>query len=173
MSSGCIAAAGTPVIRLLDPGEDCALSAMKFSREPADRDFRQFGSRVHRRVEEGGLYRRDRTPSLSHLRKRMAPERRARNAEATKHMLASRALHELRQAREVSQEKLARELKVGSQRRPSWNAEPTCMSAICAVISKPWVGHWRLPTRSQRERRISPTLADNDEESRGDLINSQ
>jgi transcriptional regulator with XRE-family HTH domain len=43
----------------------------------------------------------------------MAPERRARNAEATKRMLASMALHELRQARERSQQELARELKVG------------------------------------------------------------
>jgi hypothetical protein len=33
--------------------------------------------------------------------------------EATKRMLASMALHELRQARERSQEELARELKVG------------------------------------------------------------
>jgi transcriptional regulator with XRE-family HTH domain len=47
---------------------------------------------------------------FSDLRKRIAPERRARNAEATKHMLA---LHELRQARELSHEELARELKVG------------------------------------------------------------
>jgi len=50
---------------------------------------------------------------FSELRKRMAPERRARNAEATKRMLASMAHHELRQARERSQEELARELKVG------------------------------------------------------------
>jgi transcriptional regulator with XRE-family HTH domain len=50
---------------------------------------------------------------FSELRKRMAPERRARNAEATKRMLASMALHELRQARERSQIELARELKVG------------------------------------------------------------
>jgi len=50
---------------------------------------------------------------FSELRKRMTPERRARNAEASKRMLASMALHELRQARERSQEELARELKVG------------------------------------------------------------
>jgi len=50
---------------------------------------------------------------FSELRKRMAPERRARNAEATKRVLASMALHELRRARERSQEELARELKVG------------------------------------------------------------
>src|SRR5262249_669555 len=43
----------------------------------------------------------------------MTPERRARNVEATKRMLASMALHELRQARQLSQEELARELKVG------------------------------------------------------------
>jgi DNA-binding transcriptional regulator YiaG len=47
------------------------------------------------------------------LRKRMPPERRARNAAATKEMLAEMALHELRQARERSQEELARALKVG------------------------------------------------------------
>jgi transcriptional regulator with XRE-family HTH domain len=50
---------------------------------------------------------------FSELRKRMTPERRARNAEETKRLLASMALHELRQARERSQEELARELKVG------------------------------------------------------------
>jgi transcriptional regulator with XRE-family HTH domain len=47
------------------------------------------------------------------LRKRMTPERRARNAAATARTLASMALHELREARERSQEQLARELKVG------------------------------------------------------------
>jgi transcriptional regulator with XRE-family HTH domain len=51
--------------------------------------------------------------SFEELRKRMSPERRARNAEATKRVLAEMALHELRQARERSQEELARELKVG------------------------------------------------------------
>jgi len=50
---------------------------------------------------------------FAELRKRMTPERRARNAEATKRMLASMALHELRQARERSQEDMARELNVG------------------------------------------------------------
>ena len=50
---------------------------------------------------------------FSELRKRMTPERRARNAEETKRLLASMALHELRRARERSQEELARELKVG------------------------------------------------------------
>src|SRR6202163_1616963 len=50
---------------------------------------------------------------FAELRKRMAPERRARNVEATQRMLASMALYELRQARERSQEELARELKVG------------------------------------------------------------
>lgn len=49
---------------------------------------------------------------FAELRKRMSPERRARNA-AAKEMLAEMALHELRQARERSQEELARELKVG------------------------------------------------------------
>ncbi|MDQ0467819.1 XRE family transcriptional regulator [Labrys wisconsinensis] len=47
------------------------------------------------------------------LRKGMAPERRTRNAEATKAMLHEMALHELRQAREKSQEELARDLHVG------------------------------------------------------------
>lgn len=51
--------------------------------------------------------------SFEELRKRMPPERRARNAEATRRMLAEMALHELRQARERSQEELARALKVG------------------------------------------------------------
>jgi transcriptional regulator with XRE-family HTH domain len=51
--------------------------------------------------------------SFAELRKRMAPGRRARNVEATQRMLASMALYELRQARERSQEELARELKVG------------------------------------------------------------
>lgn len=51
--------------------------------------------------------------SFDQLRKRTSPERRARNAAATKEMLAAMALHELRQARERSQEELARALKVG------------------------------------------------------------
>src|SRR6202163_3325209 len=50
---------------------------------------------------------------FAEVRKRMAPGRRARNVEATQRMLASMALYELRQARERSQEELARELKVG------------------------------------------------------------
>jgi transcriptional regulator with XRE-family HTH domain len=50
---------------------------------------------------------------FNNLRKRMAPARRARNARATRRMLADMTLHELRQARERSQEDLARELKVG------------------------------------------------------------
>jgi len=51
--------------------------------------------------------------SFAELRKRMKPERRAQNAKATKRLLASMALHELRAARERSQQDLARELKVG------------------------------------------------------------
>jgi transcriptional regulator with XRE-family HTH domain len=47
------------------------------------------------------------------LRQRMSPERHARNAAATREMLVEMALHELRQAREHSQEELARALKVG------------------------------------------------------------
>jgi hypothetical protein len=65
------------------------------------------------RAEEGGLTAVTGHRPFSELRKRMAPERRARNAEATKRVLASMALHELRRARERSQEELARELKVG------------------------------------------------------------
>lgn len=50
---------------------------------------------------------------FAELRKRMPPSRRARNAAATSETLAEMALHELRQARERSQEELARALKVG------------------------------------------------------------
>jgi len=50
---------------------------------------------------------------FSNLRKRMAPARRARNVRATRRLLADMTLHELRQARERSQQDLARELKVG------------------------------------------------------------
>lgn len=50
---------------------------------------------------------------FSELRKRMTPARRARNAEAARRMLAGMALHELRQARDRSQQELARALKVG------------------------------------------------------------
>jgi hypothetical protein len=46
--------------------------------------------------------------AFSELRKRMGPGRRARNARATRHMLGDMTLHELRQARERSQEDLAR-----------------------------------------------------------------
>jgi DNA-binding transcriptional regulator YiaG len=51
--------------------------------------------------------------SFNELRKAMSPERRAANAAATKAMLTEMALHELRHAREMSQEELARELHVG------------------------------------------------------------
>ena len=47
------------------------------------------------------------------LRDRMSPGRRARNAEASKEVLQEMALHELRQAREKSQQELARDLHVG------------------------------------------------------------
>ena len=47
------------------------------------------------------------------LRARMSPERRARNADASKEMLQEMALRELRQAREKSQQELARDLHVG------------------------------------------------------------
>src|ERR1700746_3432186 len=50
---------------------------------------------------------------FNNLRKRMAPARRTRNARATRRMRADMTLHELRQAREQSQEDLARELGVG------------------------------------------------------------
>jgi hypothetical protein len=45
---------------------------------------------------------------FSELRKRMAPARRARNARAPRRMLADMTLHELRHARERSQQDLAR-----------------------------------------------------------------
>jgi transcriptional regulator with XRE-family HTH domain len=51
--------------------------------------------------------------SFGELRARMSPERRARNAEATKEALQEMALYELRQAREKSQQELARDLHVG------------------------------------------------------------
>ena len=50
---------------------------------------------------------------FNELRKGMSPERRTKNAEVTQRMLNEMALHELRHAREMSQEELARELKVG------------------------------------------------------------
>lgn len=51
--------------------------------------------------------------SFNELRQGMSAERRARNAEASQHMLREMALHELRRAREKSQEDLARDLQVG------------------------------------------------------------
>jgi len=51
--------------------------------------------------------------SFKELRKAMSPERRARNAEATKGMLRQMALHELRQARGRAQADLAQDLHVG------------------------------------------------------------
>ncbi|WP_274626473.1 XRE family transcriptional regulator [Arvimicrobium flavum] len=51
--------------------------------------------------------------SFKELRKDMSSERRARNDAATKQMLGDMALHELRQAREKSQQELARDLHVG------------------------------------------------------------
>ncbi len=51
--------------------------------------------------------------SFDTLRAKMSPERRARNAEATERMLREMSLQELRQARQQSQQDLARALKVG------------------------------------------------------------
>jgi DNA-binding transcriptional regulator YiaG len=50
--------------------------------------------------------------SFDDLRSRMTPERRARNDAATKAMLQEMALHELRQAREKTQQEVARALHV-------------------------------------------------------------
>lgn len=50
---------------------------------------------------------------FNELRKSLSPERRAKNVEAAHAMLTEMALHELRHAREMSQEELARELHVG------------------------------------------------------------
>lgn len=47
------------------------------------------------------------------LRSQLSPERQVRNAEATQAMLREMALHELRQARATSQERLAETLQVG------------------------------------------------------------
>jgi transcriptional regulator with XRE-family HTH domain len=51
--------------------------------------------------------------SFEELRKGMSSARRARNKEATSGMLHEMALHELRQARDRSQQELARDLHVG------------------------------------------------------------
>ncbi|MDB5595336.1 MAG: putative transcriptional regulator [Hyphomicrobiales bacterium] len=51
--------------------------------------------------------------SFNELRKTMSPVRRARNADATRAMIHDMALHELRQARQKSQEELAAQLHVG------------------------------------------------------------
>lgn len=50
--------------------------------------------------------------SFDELRHRMSPERRARNEEATTVLLQEMALHELRQARERTQQDVARALHV-------------------------------------------------------------
>lgn len=51
--------------------------------------------------------------SFNELRKTMAPERRRRNEESTAEMLAELTLEELRQARDHTQQELARVLNVG------------------------------------------------------------
>lgn len=51
--------------------------------------------------------------SFEELRKGLSLERRARNREATQNLLQEMALHELRHAREKSQQELARDLHVG------------------------------------------------------------
>jgi hypothetical protein len=51
--------------------------------------------------------------SFNELRKAMSPERRRRNEEATAEMLAELTLEELRQARNHTQQELARVLHVG------------------------------------------------------------
>ena len=50
--------------------------------------------------------------SFAELRKRMSSERRARNAEATKQVLAETALHELLPTGERSRDEFTRKLKV-------------------------------------------------------------
>ncbi|PPJ46409.1 transcriptional regulator [Rhizobium sp. KAs_5_22] len=50
--------------------------------------------------------------SFDELRNRMSPERRARNEQATTVLLREMALHELRQAREKTQQDVARALHV-------------------------------------------------------------
>lgn len=50
--------------------------------------------------------------SFDELRNRMSPERRARNEQATTVLLREMALHELRQARERTQQDVARALHV-------------------------------------------------------------
>ena len=51
--------------------------------------------------------------SFEELREGMSPARRARNRQATAGMLHEMALHELRRARDKSQQELARDLHVG------------------------------------------------------------
>ncbi|MFZ4530952.1 MAG: XRE family transcriptional regulator [Alsobacter sp.] len=51
--------------------------------------------------------------SFKDLRSTLPAERQARNADATRLMLRDMALHELRQARQTSQEELAATLQVG------------------------------------------------------------
>ena len=67
------------------------------------------------------------------LRKRMSPERRARNAAATTEMLAEMALHELRQARERPQEELARAPQVGQPAVAKLDGAPTCSEQSAAL----------------------------------------
>ena len=51
--------------------------------------------------------------SFGTLRAKMSPERQARNAKTTAHLLQEMSLQELRQARAQSQQDLAREMKIG------------------------------------------------------------
>jgi hypothetical protein len=81
--------------------------------------------------------------SFNDLRNRMSPERRARSDEATTVMLQEMALHELRQAREKTQQDVARALHVKQPAVAKLDSMPTSMSAICDAISRPLAARWR------------------------------
>ena len=81
--------------------------------------------------------------SFKELTKSFSPERKARVAARVTQLKADMPLHELRQARERSQEDLARELNVGQPAVASSNAARICMSAICGAMWKPWAARWR------------------------------
>lgn len=72
------------------------------------------------------------------LRATMAPERRARNAEATKAMLAEMPLNELRRARELSQATLAELLGESQPSVSSSSSVLICTSARSGATSRRW-----------------------------------
>ena len=74
------------------------------------------------------------------LTKGFTPKRRARVEARKAELRAAMPLHELRQARAMTQKAVGEALQVKQPPSPSWKGAPTCMSRTSGPISRPWEG---------------------------------